>query len=105
MPPCQGLGGHQEHAFLKIVEHLLEIDAIAVHEETLSRIERRVDHAYDLPGLMPPRLPHRHGRAIAFPTSFGTAAESANSKPDAYASLRILTIFSKLIFSTVSVTW
>ncbi len=51
------------------------------------------------------RLPYRHCRAIAFPTIFGTLAESANSKPERYASFRIFAIFVKLIFSAVSVTW
>jgi len=42
--------------------------------------------------------------AFAFGSSLGRFCSSANSKPLRYASFTILAIFSKLIFSTVSVT-
>src|ERR1022692_3911566 len=53
----------------------------------------------------PAAVPHSAPRALALGSSFGGVGESANSKPERYASFRTFVIFSKLIFSTVSVIW
>src|SRR5262245_50323838 len=49
--------------------------------------------------------PSRHHRAFARGSNRGVGVVSANANPLRYANFRIFAIFSKLIFSTVSVTW
>ena len=55
--------------------------------------------------ILPGTKPKYYCAAFAFGWNRGVFRDSANSNPDRYASFRIFAIFSKLIFSTVSVTW